>query len=209
MDTSSLSPAQSRAIPEIVTTPEKSDKKSGFSFGDFLDVINPLQHIPVISTVYRKITGDDIDAPARLAGGTLFGGVLGLAAAGANTLLDKATGKDMGEHVLALFSSNEVTPEAAPERAPAQSGAVRAQTIAVNNAAPAVTPDAAHIPTLSPHALQSILTTSNQKSDDRGHVIPNDQLLAALQKANESYRAAQAQKMGWSMPSTALPNANP
>ena len=34
--------------------------KDGFTLGDFLDIINPLQHIPVVSTVYRAITGDKI-----------------------------------------------------------------------------------------------------------------------------------------------------
>ncbi|MDP6473864.1 MAG: hypothetical protein QF894_03030 [Alphaproteobacteria bacterium] len=32
----------------------------GFGFDDFLDLINPLQHIPIISTIYREITGDTI-----------------------------------------------------------------------------------------------------------------------------------------------------
>ena len=34
--------------------------KDGFTFLDFLDVINPLQHIPIISSVYRSITNDSI-----------------------------------------------------------------------------------------------------------------------------------------------------
>src|SRR3546814_15608721 len=32
--------------------------KAGFSFGDFLDIINPIQHIPIVPTIYRAITGD-------------------------------------------------------------------------------------------------------------------------------------------------------
>ena len=31
---------------------------NGFSFHDLLDTINPLQHLPVVSTIYRAITGD-------------------------------------------------------------------------------------------------------------------------------------------------------
>jgi hypothetical protein len=58
------------------------DKEKGLTFGDFLDVINPLQHIPVVSTVYRMITGDEIGMGARLAGGALYGGPLGFVAAG-------------------------------------------------------------------------------------------------------------------------------
>ena len=41
----------------------------GLTFGDVLDVINPLQHIPVVSTIYRAITGDEISPGARVAGG--------------------------------------------------------------------------------------------------------------------------------------------
>ena len=43
-----------------------------FSFGDFLDIINPLQHIPIISSFYREITGDEISPHARVIGDTLF-----------------------------------------------------------------------------------------------------------------------------------------
>ncbi|MFT5394891.1 MAG: hypothetical protein ACI85N_000070 [Gammaproteobacteria bacterium] len=50
-----------------------------FSFGDFLDIINPLQHIPVISTIYRKITGDIIAPSMQIAGDALFGGPIGAA----------------------------------------------------------------------------------------------------------------------------------
>ena len=49
-------------------------------FADFLDVINPLQHIPIVSSIYRAITGDEINGPARVLGGALFGGPLGLVA---------------------------------------------------------------------------------------------------------------------------------
>lgn len=47
------------------------------SFSDMLDAVNPLQHIPVLSDVYREISGDGISAGASLAGGALFGGPLG------------------------------------------------------------------------------------------------------------------------------------
>lgn len=72
----------------------------GLSFADLIDVINPLQHIPVVSTIYRRLTGDEIGAPARLAGGTLFGGVIGLAAAALDTVVDKVSGAGLGDHVI-------------------------------------------------------------------------------------------------------------
>ena len=34
--------------------------EDGLQFGDVLDSINPLQHIPLVSSLYREITGDQI-----------------------------------------------------------------------------------------------------------------------------------------------------
>ncbi|MDV7339858.1 hypothetical protein RYZ26_09655 [Terasakiella sp. A23] len=80
----------------------------GFSFWDFVDMVNPLQHIPVVATAYRSLTGDEIDPGARLAGGTLYGGPIGLAASTFNVVLEHNTGKDMGDHVVAWFDGDEV-----------------------------------------------------------------------------------------------------
>lgn len=79
----------------------------GMSFLDFVDMVNPLQHLPLISTVYREMTGDEIDPGSRLAGGTLYGGPIGLAASAFNVLLEHNTGKDVGEHVVAWFDGEE------------------------------------------------------------------------------------------------------
>lgn len=38
--------------------------KDGFGLNDFIDTINPLQHIPVVSTLYRSLTGDQITPAA-------------------------------------------------------------------------------------------------------------------------------------------------
>jgi hypothetical protein len=51
--------------------------KAGFGFSDFVDVINPLQHIPGVSDVYRALTNDQISEDARHAGRTLYGAALG------------------------------------------------------------------------------------------------------------------------------------
>jgi len=79
--------------------------KDGFTFGDILDVVNPLHHIPVVGTIYRKLTGDDIAALPRVAGGGLFGGVVGLGAALVSTIAKASTGKDLGDNVLTAFAT--------------------------------------------------------------------------------------------------------
>jgi hypothetical protein len=73
-------------------------------FHDLLDVINPLQHLPVISTVYRAITGEHIGTLEKIAGDTLYGGMWGAISSVADSMFEAATGKDFGSTVLALFS---------------------------------------------------------------------------------------------------------
>ena len=110
--------------------------EDGFTFGDLLDLINPLQHLPVISTLYRKFTGDEIAPAARLLGGGLFGGPLGVVSAAVGVAVEATTGKDLGEHVLALFDG----PEEAPTNAIAWAGP-RIGAVALADPEPA--PDAA------------------------------------------------------------------
>ncbi|MEE8444861.1 MAG: hypothetical protein V3S44_05885, partial [Alphaproteobacteria bacterium] len=88
----------------------------GFGFGDLLDIVNPLQHLPIVSTIYRNLTDDDIGAVSRVAGGVLYGGVIGLAVSVFNVLLDAATGRDAGEHAMALLKGDDgdTAPGAAP-----------------------------------------------------------------------------------------------
>lgn len=84
----------------------------GFTFGDLVDLINPLQHIPIVSNIYRAMTGDQIAAGPRMLGGGLFGGPIGLAASMANMAVEEATGKDVGGHILAAAGFGVDQPEA-------------------------------------------------------------------------------------------------
>ena len=78
----------------------------GFGFDDFIDMINPLQHIPVVSSIYRAVTGDEIAPGARMVGGALLGGVTGMVASAANVMVEQATGSDIGENVMAIFEGS-------------------------------------------------------------------------------------------------------
>jgi hypothetical protein len=82
----------------------------GFGFDDFLDIINPLQHIPIVGTLYREITGDEIHAPARLAGGTLYGGLLGFLGAAGTYAFEGITGESVDGLLMTMFNGGE-TPE--------------------------------------------------------------------------------------------------
>ncbi len=91
----------------------------GFSFADLLDVVNPLQHIPFISTFYREATGDTIAAAPRVAGSTLFFGPLGFAGALANVFVEGSTGQDIGQHMASWIKPASDETEVADVPAPA------------------------------------------------------------------------------------------
>lgn len=100
-----LSPKQARSrveLPGDSQTPLWGE--DGFGFKDVLDIINPLQHIPGLSTLYRHLTGDDISPGARVIGGTLLGGLAGLVASLANVASQEATGGDVGENAVAFVT---------------------------------------------------------------------------------------------------------
>lgn len=65
-----------------------------FSFGEVLDIVNPLHHIPVVGNIYRRMTGDEISAVAKIAGGGLYGGAIGGVTSLVNAAMHEHTGQD-------------------------------------------------------------------------------------------------------------------
>ena len=105
-------------------------KGDSFSFGDVLDLINPLQHLPVVGTLYRWITGDTIGAVPRMIGDALYGGPIGFVTGLVNAVVKQESGKDVGEQVIAMLGGDQSSPAADPK------------TIAANGAQPAASPQA-------------------------------------------------------------------
>ncbi len=93
--------ASGNAAAATADAKTEASAQEGFSFRDFLDIINPLQHIPIVSTIYREVTGDKIGGFARIVGGALFGGPIGAVLGGANAIAAQETGKDIGELAMA------------------------------------------------------------------------------------------------------------
>ena len=91
---------------------------SSLSFGDLLDIVNPLQHLPVISTLYRAITGDTIGTPEKIAGDTLYGGIYGFVGSLADTAFQAITGRNVGDTVLAFLSGGSDSTSTAVASAP-------------------------------------------------------------------------------------------
>lgn len=83
-----------------------SDQGHGF-FDELLDIINPLQHVPVVGTLYRALTGDHLDGLAKVAGDALYGGLWGAVSAVADVAFEAVTGKSAEQTVLAWFDSSD------------------------------------------------------------------------------------------------------
>jgi hypothetical protein len=151
-----------------------------FSFHDLLDAINPLQHIPVVSTIYRAVTGDTLGEAARVVGDGLYGGVIGVISGLVDVAVIDHTGKDIGGNILAALgldgddksgtsvadapaqpsptSSNPPIPVPAPKPAvPAAAPAPAQMAAAPAAAAPAQT----GIP-LTPQAQPKLMPLNNQ-----------------------------------------------
>ena len=143
--------------------------KNGPTFLDFLDIINPLQHIPIINTIYRDLTGDEIGFAARLIGGGLLGGPVGVAGTVISMAAEEAVGEEPVSRVVAalqeFFSPAEEAetpaepPELAvlPDAASAAAKEPQAAAAALNSPplppAPAPTPVVPGAPAFQPGAI--------------------------------------------------------
>jgi hypothetical protein len=87
----------------------------GLTIDDVIDVVNPLQHIPVVSTVYRWLTGDTISPAAELAGGALYGGAVGFAASAATIAVDGLMGGSADQQLMvAMLGPSPFADDGAP-----------------------------------------------------------------------------------------------
>lgn len=89
-----VSAGEMRPQHRAAITPELQGE---LSFSDVLDVVNPLQQVPVVSSIYREVTGDEISGAARAVGGLLYGGPVGMLSGAVNAALAEVTGKDVGQ----------------------------------------------------------------------------------------------------------------
>jgi len=131
-----------------------------FTFDDLISIVNPLQHIPVVSTVYRSLTGDTIKPFERILGDTLYGGVWGCVSAVANVIYQDVTGKDFGQTVLD-FAKDEIlgkdddaqtatASNATPSSSSTAGTAATATNTSINPSASAATAQPASLPSMTP-----------------------------------------------------------
>ena len=94
------------ATPQADQKPSSKSSDWDFSFHNLLDIINPLEHLPIIGTIYRAITHTHIGIPERIAGDALYGGLWGAVSGVADAAFEAVTGKDFGSTVLAFFTGH-------------------------------------------------------------------------------------------------------
>ena len=105
-------PAGGKTPGVPVSADKSSDDTSGAAphesfFHHLWDVVNPLQHLPVIGTIYRAITGEHLDPVEKIAGDTLYGGLWGAVSSIADVAFESITGKSFEDTALALFKSDD------------------------------------------------------------------------------------------------------
>ncbi len=164
-----MSDLESAYIPYLngqYTQPVPDDGKphlwaqKGFQFHDLLDAINPLQHLPVISTVYRWITGDAIGNIPRIVGDAIYGGVPGFVSGLFGVLLKEETGKDVGEHVVATLFGDAKSSPTVPAQNADQPELTTEQAAALTHA-PVDATDLAPLPATAAARAASMPTTTS------------------------------------------------
>src|SRR4051812_46190417 len=96
--------------------PDSSQEGESF-FDHILDVVNPLQHLPLVGTLYRALTGDKMGPVEKIMGDTLYGGLWGAVSSIASVAFEGITGKSPEDTVLGWLhhddgvklASNKVT----------------------------------------------------------------------------------------------------
>lgn len=93
--------ADSQAASTVPALAYQNDRP-GMTFDDVVDMINPLQHLPVIGTLYRKLSGDTLSPISNIIGGALFGGPVGAVASTVNVIVKDRTGRDVTENAFSM-----------------------------------------------------------------------------------------------------------
>lgn len=141
---------------------DEADSTNSFGFGDLLDIVNPLHHIPLVSHLYEGLTGDEIKPSGRIIGGALFGGFAGAAAGIANVIVEEETGKDVTGNVVAMITEGRM-PVQRKETLSPEEHLNQAARMAFSNVEAEPLPPLAFSLQSSPSVLHNQSTTFRQK----------------------------------------------
>ncbi len=103
---------QSKLIQAYAPQPQNIEPaaKESFRFKDIVDIVNPLHHIPIVGSIYREMTDDQLHPISQIIGGSLYGGPVGAVAGTANAVTQMNTGQDISAHAFDLISPRDKTP---------------------------------------------------------------------------------------------------
>ena len=171
--------------------PAKHSTDDDFTFDDLISIVNPLQHIPIVSTLYRSLTGDTIKPFERIVGDTLYGGMPGFVSAVANVVYQDVTGKDFGQTVLnfvtddVLGNDAQTTTASSATQDSSSTADTTATAASIDPSASTATAQAASLPAPAP-------ATSNASGPPRAlqtpmpSTSPSDAATIALMHAMSS-----------------------
>lgn len=199
--------AELRAARLEGRTPEEAKEAASLSFSDIVDTLNPLHHVPILSDIYRRLTGDGISPQARVAGGTLYGGPLGGIASVLSLAVTGDAKHGIGDRLIAgLFDDEEAespatqVASATPTSVPmAEAKPDELVTASLAAEAPEAAPHAANLsalPALSPEAFEALMGSftdagdlASLKQDAPEETGKDNGLVAAMTRAIDKYEA--------------------
>lgn len=80
--------------------------EDGLGLDDAFDAVNVLNHIPIVSDIYKDATSQDkTDAAAAVAGGYMFAGPAGALYSAANAVTEEITGSSIIDNLITLGRS--------------------------------------------------------------------------------------------------------
>lgn len=156
-------------------------------FHRLLDIVNPLQHLPLIGTLYRAVSGDQIGTVEKIAGDALYGGLWGAVCSLADAGFESLTGKSLEDSALALFTTPSVshstlvsstalsrTTLSLPDGAPAELPQIKGQTApgaSIAQSAMASTQMAQSAPSSDVVALATALSVKGVNQETAGRAL--------------------------------------
>ena len=89
-----------------------SFNEDGIGIEDAFDVLNVLEHIPVVSSIYQSVTEqENIGVVSQLAGDFLYGGPVGLAYSALNLAVESFTGTSINDAIVEFDYSSFIFPQ--------------------------------------------------------------------------------------------------
>jgi hypothetical protein len=105
----SPSPPTASGIAPSRSVRASAPEGAAVSFHDVLSALNPLQYLPVLGTIYRAATGDEVTEPVRRIGAAigsfLLGGPVGLAINLATVAVEKLAHIDLDQTAQGVLRS--------------------------------------------------------------------------------------------------------